>query len=138
MAQVIVSQMSLGELVTPGGYFRTTNPRFDLTVPQFWSDGHVWDDYLQRRSEYLGVQGAMTSQVNPYHQVKGGGDFQRHTLRLYNHYFPVQLGGDTPNLVDYDGYGYNQDVTYKDVLIRDISTGPTRPTGSPASWTRSG
>ena len=42
--QVIVSQD--GDLVTPGGYFRTTNPRFDLTVPQFWNDGHVWDDYL--------------------------------------------------------------------------------------------
>lgn len=55
---VIVSQD--GELQTPGGYFRTTNPRFDLTIPQFWSDGHVWDDYLQRRSEYLGVQGALT------------------------------------------------------------------------------
>jgi len=121
--QVIVSQD--GELVTPGGYFRTTNPRFDLAVPTFWSDGHVWDDYLQRRSEYIGFQGALTSQVDPYHQIKGGGDFQRHTLRLYNHYFPVQLGGDTPNLVDYDGYGYNQEVTYKDVMIRDISGSDT-------------
>jgi outer membrane receptor protein involved in Fe transport len=116
-----------GDLQTPGGYFRTTNPRFDLTVPQFWSDGHVWDDYLQRRSEYWGLQGGITSQVNPYHQVKAGGDFQRHTLRLYNHYFPVQLGGDTPNLVDFDGYGYDQEVTYKDVLIRDISAGDAGP-----------
>jgi outer membrane receptor protein involved in Fe transport len=113
------------ELVTPGGYFRTTNPRFALTIPQFWSDGHVWDDYLQRRSSYMGLQGAMTSQVNPYHQLKAGGDFQYHTLRLYNHYFPVQLGGEKPNLVDYDGYGYNQDVTYKDVVIRDVSGGDT-------------
>jgi outer membrane receptor protein involved in Fe transport len=121
--QVLVSRD--GELVTPGGYFRTTNPRFDLAVPQFWSAGHVWDDYLQRRSDYYGIQGAVTSQVNPYHQIKAGGDFQYHTLRLYNHYFPVQLGGDTPNLVDYDGYGYNQDVTYKDVMIRDITAGDT-------------
>jgi outer membrane receptor protein involved in Fe transport len=121
--QVILSQG--GELVTPGGYFRTTNPRFDLAIPQFWSNGHVWDDYLQRRSEYIGIQGAVSSQVNAYHQVKAGGDFQYHTLRLYNHYFPVQLGGDTPNLVDYDGYGYNQGVTYKDVMIRDITDGDT-------------
>ena len=71
------------------------------------------------------MQGAVTSQVNAYHQLKAGGDFQRHTLRLYNHYFPVQLGGDTPNLVDYDGYGYNQEVTYKDVLVRDITEGDT-------------
>jgi outer membrane receptor protein involved in Fe transport len=121
--QVILSQG--GELVTPGGYFRTTNPRFDLAIPQFWSNGHVWDDYLQRRSEYIGIQGAVSSQVNAYHQVKAGGDFQYHTLRRYNHYFPVQLGGDTPNLVDYDGYGYNQGVTYKDVMIRDITDGDT-------------
>jgi outer membrane receptor protein involved in Fe transport len=116
-----------GSLVTPGGYFRTTNPRFDLLVPQFWNDGHVWDDYLQRRSEYLGFQGAVTSQVNPWHQLKAGGDYQRHTLRLYEHYFPVQIGGDTPNLVDYDGYGYTQDVTYKDVIIRDITQLATGP-----------
>lgn len=112
-----------GTILTPGGYYRQVNPRFDLTVPMFWSDGHVWDDYLQRRSEYLGFQGAVTSQVNSNHQLKAGADFQYHTLRLYNHYFPVQLGGDTPNLVDYDGYGYSQDVTYKDVLVRDISEG---------------
>ena len=35
------------------------------------------------------------------------------------------MGGDTPNLVDYDGYGYNQEVTYKDVWIRDITAGDT-------------
>ena len=116
-----------GELVTPGGYFRSANPRFDLTVPMFWSDGHVWDDYLQRRSSYRGCQGAVTSQVNPYNQIKAGGDFQTHTLRLYNHYFPIQLGGDTPNLVDYDGYGYDQEVSYKDVLVRDISEGDEGP-----------
>ena len=121
--QVIVSQE--GKLSTPGGYFRDPNSRFDLDVPQFWSDGHVWDDYLQRRSEYQGVQGTMTSQVNRYHQIKAGGDFQYHTLRLYNHYFPAQLGGEKPNLVDYDGYGYSQEVSYKDVWIRDITEADT-------------
>jgi outer membrane receptor protein involved in Fe transport len=114
-----------GNLVTPGGYFRSSDPGFETNMPQFWSEGHVWDDYLQRRSEYWGIQGAITSQVTPYHQVKAGADFQRHTLRLYNHYFPINLGGDTPDLVNYDGYGYSQDVTYKDVTIRDISDGDT-------------
>jgi outer membrane receptor protein involved in Fe transport len=118
-----------GTIVSPGGYYRQVNPRFDLTVPMFWSDGHVWDDYLQRRSEYMGAQGAITSQVDPHHQIKAGGDFQYHTLRLYDHYFPVQLGGDTPNLVDYDGYGYNQEVTYKDVFVRDITDGDTTYSG---------
>ncbi len=118
-----------GTILSPGGYYRQVNPRFDLTVPMFWTDGHVWDDYLQRRSEYMGVQGAITSQVDPHHQIKAGGDFQYHTLRLYDHYFPVQLGGDTPNLVDYDGYGYNQEVTYKDVFVRDITDGDTTYSG---------
>jgi outer membrane receptor protein involved in Fe transport len=59
--------------------------------------------------------------VNPYHQIKAGADFQRHTLRLYEHYFPINMGGETPDLVNYDGYGYNQVVGYKDVVIRDVS-----------------
>ena len=91
-------------------YYRPTNPRFDPDVPLFFERGHVFDDYLQRNSSYYGVQGSMTSQVNRYHQLKAGADFQRHTLRLFNHFFPVQLGGANPNLTDWDGYGYNMDV----------------------------
>jgi outer membrane receptor protein involved in Fe transport len=92
-----------------GAYYRDPNPRFPITLPMFWSDGHVFDDYLQRKSSYIGGQGSYTSQVNPHHQLKMGADFQRHTLRFFNHYFPVQLGGylDNANLVDWDGYGYD-------------------------------
>jgi outer membrane receptor protein involved in Fe transport len=111
--------------VTPGGYFRVANPRLDPSVPQFQPFGHVWDDFLQRRSEYWGVSGAVTSQVDPHHQIKVGGDFQRHTLRLFDHYFPVQMGGDTPNLVDWDGYGYDLVANYKNVLIRDVTPSDT-------------
>ena len=92
-------------------YYRASNPRFDINLPMFFEEGHVFDDYLQRRSSYYGVQAAMTSQVNPQHQLKIGGDYQRHTLRLFQHYFPVQLGGDNPNLTDWDGYGYDLVVT---------------------------
>jgi outer membrane receptor protein involved in Fe transport len=110
-----------GLIETPGGYFRASNPRFPITMPMFWDEGHVFDDYLQRKSSYMGVQGSWTSQINTYHQLKAGADFQRHTLRFFNHFFPVQLGGDNPNLTDYDAYGYRLDPTYRDLVVRDIS-----------------
>jgi outer membrane receptor protein involved in Fe transport len=96
-----------------GEYYRNPNPRFDPDLPLFFDTGHVFDDYLQRRSSYYGVQGSMTSQVNRYHQLKAGADYQAHTLRLFNHFFPAQLGGSSPNLTDWDGYGYDM------VVIRD-------------------
>jgi len=113
------------QLLTPGGYYRVADVRFDQEVPMFWNDDHVWNDYMQRRSEYWGFQGALTSQVNTYHQIKAGGDFQHHTLRYFDHYFPVQLGGENANQRDWDGYGYRLDVTYKDVVIRDVTDGDT-------------
>jgi outer membrane receptor protein involved in Fe transport len=98
-----------------GEYGRVSNPTLDTNLPMFWKPGHVWDDYLQRKSSYYGVQGAWTSQVNQYHQLKIGGDYQRHTLRFFEHYFPTQLQGTSPNLNDFDGYGY------KMVVNRDTS-----------------
>lgn len=95
-------------------YARASNPDWDSDIPLFFSPGHVFDDYLQRRSSYVGVQGTMTSQVNRYHSLKLGGDFQRHTLRFFEHFFPVGLGDNpSPNLRDWDGYGY------KMVVVRD-------------------
>ena len=88
-------------------YYRDPNPLFDTNLPLFWEPGHVFDDYLQRKSSYWGVQGNCTTQLNHYNQFKVGGDFQRHTLRYFDHYFPVQLGGSRPNLDDYDAYGYD-------------------------------
>src|SRR4030095_3483019 len=64
-------------------YARNPNPLFPITRPQFWNEGHVFDDYLQRKSSYYGAQASMTSQWNPHHQIKFGGDFQRHTLRFF-------------------------------------------------------
>lgn len=87
-----------------------SNPLYDGDVPLFFSDGHVWDDYLQRKSSYVGAQLAFTSQLNQYHQFKAGGDFQRHTLRFFNHFFPTQLGGADPDLTNWDGYGYQMQV----------------------------
>jgi outer membrane receptor protein involved in Fe transport len=85
----------------PGG-----NTLYDTSAPLFWKPGHVFDDYLQRASSYYGVQATASSQVNKYHQLKGGADFQYHTLRFFNHFFPTNLGGANPDLNNWDGYGY--------------------------------
>jgi outer membrane receptor protein involved in Fe transport len=86
------------------------NPLFDQDTPLFWNPGHVFDDYMQRKSSYYGLQASMQSQVNRHHQVKAGMDLQLHTLRYFDHYFPTNLGGDNPNLQDWDGYGYDIEV----------------------------
>ena len=90
-----------------GKYYIDTNPQYDQTVPLFFDAGHVFNNYLQRNSSYYSVQGSMTSQIDRYNQLKFGGDYQRHTLRFFQHYRPTRLGGTTPNLIDWDGYGYN-------------------------------
>ena len=77
------------------GYGRP-NPgrRFDEDNLFFVNDstgeeGSIWNDYLYRKSWYTGFQGAFTSQVNRHHQVKGGFDIQRHTLRRLHHLNPL-------------------------------------------------
>jgi outer membrane receptor protein involved in Fe transport len=114
------------------GYYRDPNPRFDINLPMFWRDGHVFEDYLQRKSSYVGLQGAYTSQVTPHHQLKLGGDFQRHTLRFFNHFLPQQLGGSSPNVRDWDGYGYDLVVDPSgDIRLEenddDAQDGPKHP-----------
>ena len=102
---------------------------FDLAIPWFWpgtsdpnsplghvldslaiiggGNGHVYDDYLRRQSQYWAVKGDYTLQANPYHQIKTGGEYDQHTLRYYDHYFPVNYsGGDT---WDIDRYGFSVD-----------------------------
>jgi outer membrane receptor protein involved in Fe transport len=115
----------LAKYYSPGG----SNPTYDGEIPEFYSPGHIFDDYLQRNSSYYGVQGGFTSQVNQYHQVKAGADWQRHTLRYFDHFFPVQLGGTNPNLLDWDGYGYQMKV-YRDaagvvtrIALEDVDSG---------------
>jgi outer membrane receptor protein involved in Fe transport len=87
-------------------YYIGRNPTFDPDIPLFFRKGHIFNNYLQRKSSYYGLQANMTSQVNRYHQLKFGGDFQRHTLRYLQDFRPTQLGGDSPNLLDFDAYGY--------------------------------
>ncbi len=101
---------------------------FDLQIPWFWpgtsdpnsplgyvldtlatrngANGHVFDDYLRRQSSYIAVKGDYTLQANPYHQIKTGFEVDRHTLRYYDHYFPVNYPGNT---IDIDRYGFSAD-----------------------------
>jgi outer membrane receptor protein involved in Fe transport len=74
-------------------------------------EGHVWDDYLHRESAYYGVNLDVTAQVNPYNQLRSGFEFQRHTLRYYNHLFPIRIwDGETiesGGFDDINNFGYN-------------------------------
>jgi len=91
-------------------YFIKSNPRFDSDIPLFYRPGHVVNNYLQRFSSYYGIQGSVTSQLSSHNQLKLGGDYQRHTLRFFQHYRPTQLGSTSstsPNVTDWDGYGYD-------------------------------
>lgn len=79
-------------------------------------EDHVWDDYLRRISYYYGLSFDMTNQVDSNNQLKYGVDYRRHTLRRYNHFFPVNLHPGGPILSvdsltasgssDVDRYGF--------------------------------
>ncbi len=74
------------------------------------NEAHVLDDLLHRKSSYYGLAADYASQVSKELQVKFGGDFQRHTLRYYDHYRPTQAydkDGKPFNTIDVDHYGYD-------------------------------
>lgn len=84
-------------------------------------DGHVSDNFMHRKSSYVGFAANYASQVSHKFQVKAGGDFQRHTLRYFDHYAPTQAydaNGNPSNIVDADHYGY-------DALGHEINGGDT-------------
>lgn len=94
------------------GYFaRGSNTKFEQTglFMQFDNpdtpedEDHYWDDFLRRRSSYIGVDVDLTSQVTPRHLLKFGLDFQKHTLRYYRHLFPTNENAWS----DIDHYGYD-------------------------------
>ncbi len=105
---------------TGGGYYRNINPRFDPDLPMFFESGHVFNNYLQRKSSYIGAQASFSSQIDAHNQIKVGADFQRHTLRYFQNLDPAGLGGENPNYNDYDAYGYELIVDSSFVWVRDI------------------
>ena len=70
--------------------------------------------FLKRTSSYIGVKGDITSQVHPYHTLKAGFDFQRHTLRFFQNlnatqgYNPEQ--NDRVNRYGYDEFAEEADI----------------------------
>ena len=81
----------------------------------FWkgpSDSHpgrVWDDYQHRDSKYIGFTGDLTHKWSEHNTIKVGGDFQRHTLRFYQHLFPTDAiyGIDLAGYQDVVAYGFD-------------------------------
>ena len=97
----------------PWFYPGTSNPNtqlghiLDSLATLNGGTGHVWDDYLRRQSQYWAIKGDYTNQWDRHHQLKGGFEYDQHTLRYYDHYFPVNFaGGDVDNI---DRYGFSSD-----------------------------
>lgn len=71
----------------------------------------IWNDYLHRRSSYVGMDFDLISQVHRHHELRAGVEFQRHTLRRYHHLWPerVYLGyeNDGQGFEAVDRYGYS-------------------------------
>ena len=110
------------------------NPRFDEAITMFWlgddpstpqDESHYFDDYLERRSSYVGFEASGTHKWNEENTLKVGGDFQRHTLRYYNNLFPVLVASN-----DYDGvvnYGFDQFGNESDNPGDGFDDGPKKP-----------
>lgn len=67
-------------------------------------EGQIYNDYLKRKSSYFGFKGDITKELNNEHTIKVGAEFNRHTLRYYQHGEPTNV---------YQGYGNNADQTEK-------------------------
>jgi outer membrane receptor protein involved in Fe transport len=83
--------------------------------------GHVFGRYLRRQSSYWALKGEYTHQVNLYHQLKTGAQFDRHTLRFYENYDPMHFPEKT---VDILRYGFAADG---DALENSGRDGPRHP-----------
>ena len=78
-------------------------------------EGSVWDDYLEQKGSYLGGRFALSHIHSREAQSQLGVEFQRHTVRAYNHLFPVNVyqgingGFDDINRYGYDEFGAESD-----------------------------
>jgi len=99
----------LDTVVTDTG---TTNGVYweDTTYYSFRQDdeGQVYDDYLKRKSSYIGIKGDITKELNREHTLKGGFEFNRHTLRFYQHLRPVLVYQGYQQYGNINRYGYDE------------------------------
>ncbi|MEW5702630.1 MAG: TonB-dependent receptor [Candidatus Zixiibacteriota bacterium] len=81
------------------------------TYPIRGDEAAIWNNYLHRHSSYVGSVFDLVSQVHPNHEVRAGMEFQRHTLRRYQHLIPSRVwqgyGEGRHGFDDVDRYGYD-------------------------------
>ncbi|MFN0151322.1 MAG: TonB-dependent receptor domain-containing protein [bacterium] len=69
---------------------------------------HIYDNFFRRQSSYTAVKWDLTRQVGYHHLGKVGIDFQRHTLRSYQHLIPSSIYESNTNpYSDVESYGYD-------------------------------
>ena len=74
----------------------------------------LFDNYLHRKSYYIGFKGDFNKQAGLYHTLKLGFDFQRHTLRYYENLIPTNKDGVDSKYVN--RYGFDALGTESDNL----------------------
>lgn len=97
-----------------GSYGASGNPSYDPGEALFvYGDGdssgaHIYDNFFRRQSSYVAVKWDLTRQAGFHHLAKVGIDFQRHSLRSYQHLNPSSIyEGNTSPYVDVESYGYD-------------------------------
>jgi outer membrane receptor protein involved in Fe transport len=67
-------------------------------------DASYFDDYVDRRSSYIGTKGVLTHQLNTGNTIRTGFDVQRHTLRYFRNLTPTSTQGLNPQNLNYYGF----------------------------------
>ena len=66
-----------------------------------------YNNFLHRKSSYIGIKGDINKQIGRDHTVKAGFDFQRHTLRYYENLDPTNVAGYSVDNIN--RYGFTED-----------------------------
>ena len=72
---------------------------------------HLFDDWFDRRSSYIGFKGDINYQITSANTIKAGFDLQRHTLRYFRDYIPTYTQGFNPENVNYYGFDSTGNTT---------------------------
>ncbi len=72
----------------------------------FYAESY-WNNFLHRKSSYLGFKGDFNRQIGFAQTIKAGFDFERHTLRYYENLDPTNTQGFSSDNVN--RYGFSVD-----------------------------
>ncbi len=126
-----VARLDAEALYYPGDNFATADSlAFDVGSRTEWNagdEGRPYLRYIKSRSSYITpIKFDITSQVTPHHEMQAGFDFQRHTLRFFDHLRPdlIYRGAfaDASNrggFADLNAYGYKFDWAANKVVEVD-------------------